>query len=60
MDEINAAVVRHLRNQKDHDETVALWEQIWERFRNEGAEGVETLLEELLECPEAVGQESKR
>jgi hypothetical protein len=56
MDEINAAVVRHLKNHRDHDDMGALWEQIWARFGRDGTKGVERLLEEVLEHPDAAGK----
>ncbi|UQA61392.1 hypothetical protein [Polyangium aurulentum] len=52
MDELNAAVVEHLKAQRDHEDVVALWEKLWMRFRRDGADGVEELLQELLEVPD--------
>lgn len=60
MDEINAAVVRHLKSQRDHEDAVALWEQIWARFRRDGSKGVQKLLDELLEQPDAAAKRTKR
>ncbi|WP_437936887.1 hypothetical protein [Sorangium sp. So ce341] len=60
MEEIKAAVVRHLKSQRNHEDAVALWEQIWARFRRDGSRGVQKLLDELLEQPDAAGKESER
>jgi hypothetical protein len=53
MDEINAAVLRHLEEQPDHEGAVALWAMIWTSFRRDGERGVTELLDELLESPDA-------
>ena len=51
MDEIDKAVVGQLKQQKGHEEVLALWKQIWGAYQEDGAAGVDDLIADLLRYP---------
>lgn len=46
------AVTQQLKAQGSTKETVILWQRVYESFQSGDVEGVEGLLQELLESPE--------
>jgi hypothetical protein len=52
MEEINKTVVRLLKAQKAHKKTLALWEELWSVYQEEGEWGADEFIEDLLETPE--------
>ena len=52
MSELAQAVEKELLKQQDHDDTLALWREIWKRYEQEGLDGVSGYLDELLASPE--------
>ncbi len=52
MSELAQAVEKELLKQQDHNETLALWREIWKRYQHRGLDGVSGYLDELLASPE--------
>ncbi|MBI4348092.1 MAG: hypothetical protein HY553_14640 [Elusimicrobia bacterium] len=48
MSEIREAVSKRLRVNKDHAETLALWEELWAQYEEGGKDAVEEFLAELM------------
>jgi len=52
MSELFDAVEKRLMKEKDHEETVALWRRVWERYEDSGLDGVQELMDAHLIVPE--------
>jgi hypothetical protein len=52
MSELFEAVEKRLLKEKDQDETVALWRNIWTCYAQDGLDGVQELVDSLLIVPE--------
>jgi hypothetical protein len=50
---LDTAVAAKLAAQRGNEDAAALWKKLWAAHEKGGAEGVEALLSELLESPEA-------
>ena len=48
MSELAQAVEKELLKPQDHDDTLALWREIWSRYEHGGVDGVSGYLDELL------------
>lgn len=49
---LDKAVAAKLAAQRGNEDAVALWKKLWASHEKGGAEGVEALLDELIESPE--------
>ena len=52
MSELFEAVEERLQKDKDQNETVTLWRSIWERYEQDGLDGVQEMMDNLLMVPE--------
>jgi len=48
MDGIDQAVTKQLKAQKGGDDVLPLWKNLWRAYQQEGAQGVDDLLSQLL------------
>jgi hypothetical protein len=55
MDGIDQAVTKQIEAQKGGDEVLPLWKDLWRAYQQDGAEGVDDVLNQLLKA--SVGQE---
>jgi hypothetical protein len=53
---LEKAVAAKVAAQRGNEDAAALWRRLWSAYEQRGAEGVEALLGELLESPEAEGE----
>ena len=51
MDAINEAVVRQLKLRKGGEDILPLWDKLWASYRQDGSDGVDALIEDLLAPP---------
>ena len=51
MDGINEAVVKQLKEQKGCEDVLALWKKLWEAYQQDGIQGVDNVLGQLLHSP---------
>ena len=55
---LDKAVAAKLAAQRGNEDPAALWKKLWAAHEKGGAEGVKALLADLLESPDAEGQEA--
>jgi hypothetical protein len=59
MNELHATVTRHLKTQRESAEAEKLWHELWGSYEKGGAEGVNEILEKLVELPETEESEEE-
>lgn len=52
MHDLYTSVVRHLKSQRDSAAAIGLWDDLWAAYEEGGAEGIDELVEQLIEWPD--------